>query len=759
MKLTRLYLRNYRVFADELDLPVPGGLVGIYGVNGSGKSTLVESIRWTLFGKARTSKDEIRTSGEKDECITEVEFEHEGHLYVVRRTLSGINSTPKAEAHWNGSQVAEGVTDVRRYVESVLGMDDQSFRASVFAEQKQVSAFSDVTADKRRELVLRLLGITPLDKARDLARTDARDNKRLHDSLREKLPDLDELRARLAESEDAATEAVTAAEALAVEAAAAVAARDDADAAFEIADALRTRYEDIVRTGLTAKKLLEESTARLTALQDEKVALATASTRVAELRPQVDGLDEREARLAGLRAVDVAERALAALPTGDAPAEPDESGLDAARAAVEAATAEAADVAGELRAATAERARAEDAASRSADLSADEDCPMCGQALGDAFEQVQAHRRDEVERAAARVKALETQQAAATKALATARKAAETEAAALKKAQLAWAAWQERATRRASAEEALAGALAALGTKPRKGELEKLAADVDAGKRAEKELQRLEGQLLRVSAVDAEIDALVRRVDELTAEVDSLRAQVKALGFDKDALDRARVARDTAKRRADALVQQAQEAKITAVRRQEAVETAKARLAEGEAQHAELAALVDDVRHTTRVAELLSEFRNTVVQAVGPLLATQAAALFGELTDNEYDSLDVNPETYEIKITDAGVEHGLARFSGSETDLANLALRIAISEHVRFQSGGAVGLLVLDEVFGPLDPDRKERMLLALERLRSRFRQVLVITHDEAIKEQLPSAIEVVKLPGRRATARVLTGV
>jgi DNA repair exonuclease SbcCD ATPase subunit len=78
---------------------------------------------------------------------------------------------------------------------------------------------------------------------------------------------------------------------------------------------------------------------------------------------------------------------------------------------------------------------------------------------------------------------------------------------------------------------------------------------------------------------------------------------------------------------------------------------------------------------------------------------------------------------------------------------------------VRFQSGGAVGLLVLDEVFGPLDPDRKDRMLLALERLRSRFRQVLVITHDETIKEQLPGAIEVIKLPGRRATARVLTGI
>src|SRR5205814_1809733 len=129
------------------------------------------------------------------------------------------------------------------------------------------------------------------------------------------------------------------------------------------------------------------------------------------------------------------------------------------------------------------------------------------------------------------------------------------------------------------------------------------------------------------------------------------------------------------------------------------------------------------------------------VATVGPRLSAQAAELFAEFTDHEYDLLQVDPETYEIQIVDGGRPFGMDRFSGSEIDLANLALRIAISEHVRFQSGGAVGLLVLDEVFGPLDDERKERMLLALERLKGRFRQVLVVTHDSAIKEQLPSAI------------------
>ena len=133
--------------------------------------------------------------------------------------------------------------------------------------------------------------------------------------------------------------------------------------------------------------------------------------------------------------------------------------------------------------------------------------------------------------------------------------------------------------------------------------------------------------------------------------------------------------------------------------------------------------------------------------SVGPRLAVQAAELFGELTDNEYDRLEVDTETYGLQICDSGVSYDLERFSGSEVDLANLALRVAISEHVRFQSGGTVGLLVLDEVFGPLDEERRSRMLLALERLKGRFRQILVVTHSMEIKEQLPNAIEVVKLP------------
>src|SRR5438445_2591330 len=127
MMLTRVRLRNYRVY-EELDLELAPGLIGIYGPNGAGKSTLVEAIRWVLHGRARTSNDEIRTSGVNADCVAEVEFEHEGHLYLVRRTISGVNSTVKAQAHADGLQVAEGVRDTARYVRAIPGRDAAAFR-------------------------------------------------------------------------------------------------------------------------------------------------------------------------------------------------------------------------------------------------------------------------------------------------------------------------------------------------------------------------------------------------------------------------------------------------------------------------------------------------------------------------------------------------------------------------------------------------------------------------------------------------------
>ncbi|HEV7688973.1 MAG TPA: SMC family ATPase, partial [Acidimicrobiia bacterium] len=137
MRVTRLSLRNFRVFP-ELDLELPPGVVGVYGPNGAGKSTLVESILWALFGVARAPKDSLRSDGATGETVAIVEFEHDGHLYEVTRSLSGAANGVKAEAACDGQRVAAGAVAVRQYVHQVLGMSAEAFRSSVFCEQKQL---------------------------------------------------------------------------------------------------------------------------------------------------------------------------------------------------------------------------------------------------------------------------------------------------------------------------------------------------------------------------------------------------------------------------------------------------------------------------------------------------------------------------------------------------------------------------------------------------------------------------------------------
>ncbi len=767
MLLTRLFLRNYRVYEGELELDLPPGLVGIYGANGAGKSTLLEAISWTLFGRARTGNKEVRSAGVNADCVAELELEHEGHLYVVRRRLTGLNCAVKADASCDGLGVAEGVVDTRRYVQSILGMDDAAFRASVFAEQKQIAAFSGRRPEERRELVLRLLGITPLDRARDTARKDAREREGQLTQLRGMLPDLDALVVAAADAEAAAgaLDAEASGERAAVDM---LTSREgEARAAWEALDRTRQAYDGLVVEGRAARETLDREVERVEALTKELEQLADAAGELAAAEVAAAGLAEDRARLAALRAALDAlhrlERATTAL--GPEPPLPDALATEAADAAARAQVLaeERAGAEALSSSAAAERDGARQRLERSGSLSEEADCPLCGQALGEAFAAVQIHRRQELDAAEQRVADLTARCAELRYGADRAGADADAAGRAHREAAERRHRWELASAGRAEAERSWEAAAAALGPAEQRltatglaALAEPLATAVLTKEEAARAADRTRGRLERRPQVDEELVVAKGRLEASRSSVEALRERVRQLAFDQAALDEAAAVLAGAGEKRRAADERARAAELQAAAARSAAEGEARRLADGRAQHARLAELHTECRHRARVAELLSEFRNTVVATVGPRLAAQATELFGELTDREYDEITVDPDSYELQITDHGVTYGLDRFSGSEVDLANLALRVAISEHVRFQSGGTVVLLVLDEVFGPLDEDRKTRMLQALESLRGRFRQVLVVTHDPAIKEQLPNAIEVVKLPGRRATAGLI---
>ena len=527
----------------------------------------------------------------------------------------------------------------------------------------------------------------------------------------------------------------------------------------------------LVVEGKAARSEMEAADRQVEELTAELAKLAGAEESLGRLEAETARLPVLERRVALVQAVADAADELAGVPSAPVPPLADEEGLAAAERVAMAARSDLGSAQAWRGSAAAELARAQDALSKSSSLSGDEDCPLCGQALGEAFGQVQAHRSAEVEAARQRL-------AAADEALAQAGAAAEAALAGLKRlsegvasARQALTEWQQVSHRRQAAADRLAATLNALGEAgdalavptgavPDPGQIAAVLGPAQAALKAcrlaAEEASRLRGRLERRPQAEHSLSQARDRAEAAASLLTVLRAKVKSLGFDPAALEATLKAWKEAEVLAQKADQSARLARLNAATAGAEAQAQAKRWAEAQAQHALLAELESSTVHLSRTSELLNAFRNSVVASVGPRLAVQAAELFAELTDNEYDRLEVDPETYGLRICDGGTSYDLGRFSGSEVDLANLALRVAISEHVRFQAGGTVGLLVLDEVFGPLDEERRARMLLALERLRGRFRQILVVTHSMEIKEQLPNAIEVVKKQGRRATARLM---
>ncbi|HEY3239074.1 MAG TPA: hypothetical protein VGL92_05885, partial [Acidimicrobiia bacterium] len=392
-------------------------------------------------------------------------------------------------------------------------------------------------------------------------------------------------------------------------------------------------------------------------------------------------------------------------------------------------------------------------------LDPDAPCPLCGQELGTCFEDVVAARAAALAEAGAACEhAAAELEAARAEHVAAQQRAAEAEAArdaVRARAERLMAARMELESARQVLAEAEAGLTGVGGS----GE-----GDVDVQRRAvadcesaRDEALRLAERVARAGRLEQEIAAERVALAGAETEVAQLVEEGRAVGFDAathaGTLAAQRDARAAAERARETLV----DARLAERGLAERLGERRERLEDERRRRGDLAGHEDEARHLGRLAELLGEFRNSLVGQVGPALSSHTTALFRELTDARFDSLEVDPDTFELRIGGAGGGHPLDRHSGSETDLANLSLRIAIGEQVNLLSGGQVGLLVLDEVLGSLDAEHRDRLLVALTRLSGRFRQVFVVTHAAEVKERLPQAIEVVPLSPGRSTAR-LTG-
>ena len=173
-------------------------------------------------------------------------------------------------------------------------------------------------------------------------------------------------------------------------------------------------------------------------------------------------------------------------------------------------------------------------------------------------------------------------------------------------------------------------------------------------------------------------------------------------------------------------------------RAEELREAALARRAD-RATKAELArALGDEINLLEELDRAFSDLRTELNLQLRPDLQENASRLLQELSAGRYDDLELD-ESYVPMI----VEDGEAKpvISGGEEDIVNLAMRLAISQMIAERAGQPLSLLVLDEIFGSLDEERRAAVLSLLRALSDRFPQVILITHVEGMHDAFDRVI------------------
>ncbi|MCZ6754296.1 MAG: SMC family ATPase [Gemmatimonadetes bacterium] len=783
MQITRLHLRNFRQHEDTV-IDFGAGLTGIIGPNGAGKTTLLEAIGFALYGTsaARGTRDSIRRRGAppRSPINVELEFTLGPHQYRLVRGLS------QAELYLDGdaSPIANSLGAVTDTVSRLLGMTRDEFYNTYFTGQKELAVMAAMSAPERARFLSRVLGYERLRLVQDQLKVKRSALKATVEALQRSLVDETVL--------DAEHEAAEHRSALAGESATKgqqaheVAAADLArvEPEWQAIKQVRDKVVKLDGDRRVADHKVSDTRERFTAL-DRQLAEALGA------KGQLEGLDKELAPLPGLQEervaldrqaeIHLARRGYLAQATemrrtldsvGDRLAQvPDDGAVSQAMTLAQTgreARHAAETAAEELR--TAWVRDAQDAQTKRATLAeqyldlkgqrdrvsaagADGDCPTCGRPLGDDLDgviELLDQQLQEVEFNGSfykkRIQQLqdepnELRQAEAERGRRErAAREAEVEARRL----------QELVQKRPSLLKERKA------TEERLGDLEKhlvesdTVYDQDRHEEVKRQVQALEPVVLRAERQRAladqaqslvgEAERVERELSQLEREAASLREQLAELGF----TDEAYVQAEQAVERARAGKHEAEKRVVRARAELAAATDALAGVTRRREERTQMLAGIDTAKRDLLLHQELdrafTDLRTDLNASLRPELSELASVFLRDLTNDRYSDLELDEDYVAVLMEDGQAKPVV---SGGEEDVANLALRLAISQMIAERAGQPLSLLVLDEIFGSLDDERRSSVLELLRSLRDRFPQVVLITHIESVREGFDRVIRV----------------
>lgn len=761
--LQRLRLINFRRHVDtELNFSNDAQIIAITGSNGSGKTTILEALTYALYGESRHGRRHlarlVRRGAEHEGMQVEVDFTIGDVQYeLIRRHEKGKTS---ATLMTNGNRTMQTADGVTGEITKIFGMDSAGFRLAVIAQQFDVDGLADLSPARRRATITRLLRQDALTRAKHAAA----DEKNRQLSVVRAIgsgPDMDELNADLREVTEELESAQT--------------ALDDSEAALatldkELAETSQTRarWQDVqlavaraeatvAAAGAEVERLSREQKSIhvpdemtppdrplskiVTELTEVNIAVAKAKdgvelARVAEqTRGELDRIAEQLTALGDRLDGDTPASLAMAVSAADGELSRAQDAWQTARATLTELTDSRVEPAGQL---AALRARVVEAAKLGAV------CDTCEQPITAAHKDRQHKKRQKQEEdLVAQVAALDERIRAATTAatdaetlLNSARSERERLAARRQLVDAAVAERKDLLRRQTTYQERLERIQVPVvdldGLYQQKADLETLKV---AAEQYEQARTARTGALERLHRVATALDEARERLQQATAErtgaepsEDLVRAHQRLTELEQQ-------------RQAEADMVAAVRAEVAAaVERQTA---AKRLITAAQEQHERVRDVRAGADRAAKAARLLDVTAERMATQIRPALEGAISGALTLLSEGRFTSVQLS-DSYEITVLDDDKHQPLTELSGGEQVLVALATRLALAEVVAGRhAAGGVGLLVLDEVFGSQDQDRRDAVLTGLRALRSTYGQILLISHVGGLDEAADHVLDV----------------
>ncbi len=775
MLIRRLRLVNFRQHADTV-LEFERGLTGIIGPNGAGKTTLLEAIAWAIYGTeaARGRKETLRRRGAPPRSRVEVELEFElgPHRYRIVRSLAAAELFQDGEPN----PIANSLASVTERVTHLLGMTREEFFRTYFTGQKELAIMAQMTAPERAQFLSRVLGYEKLR----LAQSRLKERRRIAQATLEarKLELVDPV--KLEQEEGLAAERLRVAE---LASARLVASHRAADAELAALRPEAERWEALHQTVLSLEgdlKVAEHGavTAREqhSRLDRELAEALGAKSRLDELGPLLaplpalraerDALDAAREAAGGRRSLEArrteltgqierVDRRVAELPPPEELARILAAGTEVqaahARLSQEAEARRTAWVRDKQDAETQRKnllAQHEELKEQRGRLEAagrDGKCPTCGRPLGKGYESVLELLIEQIEEVESQGKfyrqRIEQLQAEPADLLELVRHRDLLELEGRELTGTAAGLEQQAAERIRLGDERIgfvgtvAELTAAISAAPEsydearhttvKQQIASLEPEALLAERLRASAERAEDLVARAALAEQDLS---RR----EAAVKSLRERLAGLGWSAEKAEEIR-----GRRRA--LERQVQQAEVENARAAGELTAALAHRAEvarrredRERRAVEVQRLSDEILLQHELDRALGDLRTDLNNTLRPDLSELASGFLRDLTTGRYTDLELD-EDYIATIIEEGEPKPV--ISGGEEDVANLALRLAISQMIAERAGQPLSLLVLDEIFGSLDEERRGAVVDLLRNLADRFPQVIMITHIESVRD------------------------